>query len=308
MSSAHRLAAIALIPCVQQPSAPKAEAPPRFADARIVLWEAGVKNAYPRWSNDGRRILYQTNKGGKWRICVMDADGGGARALTDGSANDNFPDWSPDNRSIAFVSDRDGKEDVFVMKADGSGAVNLTQNPARDIHPYWTPDGKKILFNSTRDADRLQIYEMTADGKDARRLVTSEDDDTCARVAPGGETFVYLANLASGQDDVMIRKRDGTAPINLTKTRAPDGWPTWMPDGKRIVYSAAPKGHFRLYAMSADGSDPTALTSGEGDYADARACVSPDGKRVVFNRDSGETIGICVLDLAAAAAAAAAAK
>jgi TolB protein len=295
MSTALRLAVLATF--TQQAAAPSAEALPHFTDARTVLWEKDVKNAYPRWSNDGKRILYETNKGGKWRICVMDADGGNARALTDGKANDNFPDWSPDNRSIAFVSDRDGNEDVFVMKSDGSGPVNLTKNPARDIHPYWTPDGKKILFNSTRDAERLQIYEMTADGKDVRRLVESEDDDTCARVAPGGETFVYLANLASGQDDVMMRKRDGSAPINLTKTRAPDGWPAWTPDGKRIVYSAAPKGHFRLHVMAADGSDPKALTSAEGDYNDARACVSPDGKRVVFNRDVGETIGICVLDL-----------
>ena len=301
MTSALRLAVLSVGSFVQQPAAPTAEPPTRFPDARTVLWESGVKNAYPRWSNDGKRILYETNKGGKWRICVMNADGSGARALTDGSANDNFPDWSPDNRSIAFVSDRDGNEDVFVMKADGSGAVNLTKNPARDIHPYWTPDGKKILFNSTRDAERLQIYEMASDGKDVRRLVESEDDDTCARVAPGGETFIYLANLASGQDDVMMRKRDGTAPINLTKTRAPDGWPAWTPDGKRIVYSAAPKGRFRLHVMAADGSDPNALTSGEGDYNDARACVSPDGKHVVFNRDSGETIGICFLELASAA-------
>ena len=305
MTSALRLSVIALGTFLQQPAASTAEPPPRFADARTVLWKDGVKNAYPRWSNDGRRILYQTNEGGKWRICVMDADGSGARAITDGKANDNFPDWSPDNRSIAFVSDRDGNEDVFVMKTDGSGATNLTRNPARDIHPYWTPDGKMILFNSTRDADRLQIYEMTADGKDARRLVASDDDDTCARVVPSGDRFVYLANLASGQDDVLLRKRDGTAPVNLTKSKAADGWPAWTPDGKRIVYSSSVGGHFRLYSMAADGSDVTPVTSAEGGYDDARACVSRDGKLVVFNRDSGETIGICIRELPVAAAAAA---
>ena len=29
-----------------------------------ILWEDGVENAYPRWSNDGNKILYQSNRTG----------------------------------------------------------------------------------------------------------------------------------------------------------------------------------------------------------------------------------------------------
>src|SRR5262249_34830239 len=147
-----------------------------------------------------------------------------------------------------------------------SGATNLTHDPARDIHPYWSPDGGQLLFNSTRDADRLQIYEMSIDGSHVRRLVESPDDDSCARIAPAGDRFVYLANLAIGQDDVMLRKRDGSDPIDLTHDRAPDGWPTWTPDGRRIVYSSAPNGHFRLFAMAADGSHAKQLSFAEGAF------------------------------------------
>jgi len=278
------------------------DAPPSFTDARVIVWQTGVKNAYPRWSRDAKSILFQSNRSGEWQIYVMDADGGNVRQITSGGANNDFPDWSPDNRSIAFVSDRGGDEDVYVMRMDGSGLRNLSSDPARDIHPYWAPDGKKLLFNSTRDGGKLQIYEVDVDGANLHRLVASGDDDTCARIGPRGDCFVYLSNLSIGQDDVVLRRRDGSQPTNLTHDSAPDGWPTWMPDGRSIVYSSAKSGTFCLYVMGADGSDPRQLTFARRPYEDARACVSADGRRIVFNRDEGETIGICTLELSSSSA------
>ncbi len=108
-------------------SAPPAA--PAFKEPQKLLWKDGVKNAYPRWSKDGKRILYQSNRSGKWQIYVMNADLSNEVQLTKGEANNNFPDWSPDNSQIAFVSDRGGNEDVYVMRADGSGDEEPVQCP-----------------------------------------------------------------------------------------------------------------------------------------------------------------------------------
>ncbi|HEV8336557.1 MAG TPA: hypothetical protein VGR67_09090 [Candidatus Polarisedimenticolia bacterium] len=268
-----------------------------FSEPQRILWRDGVKNAYPHWSKDGARILFQSNRTGKWQIYVMNQDGSGEVQITQGEANNNFPDWSPDDSEIAFISDRDGNMEVYAMRADGSALRNLSKSPTQDIHPYWTPDGKKILFNSGRDGGQLQIYEVNPDGTGLRRLATSEDEDTCARVSPAGDRIVYLANLHTGSDDVMMRDRNGSNPKNVTHDPPADGWPAWTPDGRHIVFSSQRNGPFALYLMNSDGSQARQLTDPKPPHFDGRANVSRDGKKIVFNRESGETIGILVVEL-----------
>ena len=296
--AAHRvirtLPALVLVACS---AAATSHDEPEPAAPRAVLLEDGVKNAYPRWSRDGARILYQSNRTGSWHLEMMDADGSNRRQLTQGPSNNDFPDWSPDNRRIAFVSDRDGDEDVFVMDTEGGDARNLTRHAGRDIHPYWSQDGLRILFSGTRDVGRFQLYEMDAEGGDQQRMVSSPDDDTCARVAPDGGRIVYLTNLARGQDDVLVARRDGSQAVNVTDDAQPDGWPCWTPDGARLVYAAGEYGAFALRDMRADGGERRVLDVPPAGWSDARPAVSPDGRRVVFNRDRGETIGIFVLEL-----------
>lgn len=297
LSSFSLLASFVIASPGSHSALPEDVAPSATLEPTRILEKEGVKYAYPRFSPDGARILFQSNESGKWRIEVMDRAGKDRKALTSGESNDNFPDWSPDGTRIAFTSDRDGDEDVFVMNADGSDPRNLTKDPARDIHPYWSTDGKKILFNSTRDVGRLQIYEMNPNGTNATRLVESEDDDTCARVSPDGKSFLYLTNLlAAGRDDVMIRSRDGSSPRNLTDDRARDGWPTWTPDGKRIVFSSLREGSFGLFVTRLDGGAAKRLTSPPPGMVDARAHVDPKSETIAFNRESATTIGIYLLE------------
>ena len=62
--------------------------PPR---ERVLLHEDAVENAYPRLSNDGREILYQSNRSGSWQLYILDVATGASHALTSG-ANNNLAD------------------------------------------------------------------------------------------------------------------------------------------------------------------------------------------------------------------------
>jgi TolB protein len=263
-----------------------------------ILWEDGVENAYPRWSNDGTKILYQSNKTGNWQIYVMDKNGSNQKRITDNKYNDNFPDWSPDNKKIAFVSDREGNEDVYVMNIDGTGLINLSKNPARDIHPYWSTDGKKLLFNSSRDDENsFEIYEINIDGTGLKRLTNTKDVETCARFSPDETKIVYLKGTPGGNDDIYVMDLDSKKEINLSKSESNEGWPVWTPYGSKVIFSSRWYGSFSLFSINPDGSDMKRISFPESPYYDARATVSPNGKEIVFNRQVEGTIGIFILKL-----------
>src|SRR4029077_9569521 len=68
------------------------------------LTNSGKKDKHPRWSPDGKRLLFESNRSGDNQLWVIDLDGGEARQLTTISTEAGNGLWSPDGKTIAFVS------------------------------------------------------------------------------------------------------------------------------------------------------------------------------------------------------------
>jgi len=82
----------------------------------------------PRYSPDGTKIVFQSNRDGQPEIYIMNSDGSGQTRLTNNPAWDTAPSWSPDGTRILFTSLRDNvmSPSLYVMNADGSGQTRLT--------------------------------------------------------------------------------------------------------------------------------------------------------------------------------------
>lgn len=283
------LVTLALVACKR---GDRAFVPDPTAVPRVLLHEDGVENAYPRLSSDGREVLYQSNRTGKWQIRILELATGIARTLTS-EGNNNLPDWSPDDRRIAFVSDRDGNEEIYTMNHDGTGQRRWTFGPGRDIHPYFSPDGTSLLYNAQQGTGSFDVFSLELATGVARQLTDTPQDETCARASPDG-AMVFLRNDPHG-DDIWLRDAGG-AERNLTNTPAVrDGWPTFSPDGSAIYYAAMEAGSFSLYRMRADGTQVERLSTAAANEEDARPFVSRDGKRLVFNRRHPGSIDIVEL-------------
>lgn len=130
------------------------------------------------WSPDGRRIAFQSLRGGfGWELYTMNRDGSDLRNLTVFHPfYDVTPKWSPDGSKILFVSFRDFNTEIYVANSDGTDQQRLTTNLADDIDPSWSPDGSRIVFASNRDGD-FDIYVMDANGGNVQQLTN----------APGGD-------------------------------------------------------------------------------------------------------------------------
>lgn len=257
-----------------------------------VIEEAGVENAYPRLSKDGGSVLCQSNKSGKWRICICFVKPGPITYITDGAHNDNFPDWSYDNQWIAFVSDRDGNEEIYLCGANGKDVRRVTTNTARDIHPYFSPDGKYLLFNSDREGAQFDVYRYEIATGKTERLTNTPDNETCARYAPDMQSIVLLRNSEVSDDVFLLHLTDFTSD-NITKTsRVYHGWPVFSYDGRWVYYSSMEGGTYSIYRIRPDGTGKQQLTHAGPAEEHARVSLSRDGHTMIYNVRKGKTISI----------------
>ncbi|MES2851100.1 MAG: DPP IV N-terminal domain-containing protein [Bacteroidota bacterium] len=258
----------------------------------IVLKEDNIENAYPRLSKDADKILYQSNRSGKWQLYICDTSGKSPKRITDDQFNNNFPDWSSDNKQIAFVSDRDGNEEIYISNTKGKELLRITNNAARDIHPYFSPDGKYILFNSDRNDGQFDIYRYVIATKETERLTSTPENETCARYSPDMKSIVLLKNSATA-DDVYLLPTSTFLIENVSRTPGfYHGWPVFSNDGKWIYYSSMEKGTYSIYRIHTDGSGKEQLTNAKAGEDNARVSLSKDGRLMIYNIKEGKTIRI----------------
>jgi TolB protein len=222
-------------------------------------------NGYPRWSPDGSRIAFASNRdgrtwgvyGGLYDVYVMNADGSDQRNVSQelGDALDfnvHVLGWTPAGQ-IVFQTDGPAEGEwetrIYVVNVDGTGGQPLFDG-VDDHSPAWSPDGSQIAFISERDG-RRRLYVMNADGTDARPLTNHPGND-------------HLVTTIGGFSDAQ-----------------PDISP-WSPDGQRIAFTRFHDGSNwgALHVVGADGSGLQRLTDFPTDFNG----WSPLGTRIALTR------------------------
>jgi Tol biopolymer transport system component len=136
----------------------------------------------PRWSPDGKKILFYSNREGLTftHLYVMNADGAGLTRLTNHLANDTDPAWSPDGKKIAYVSGKQAVGDhngVYVMDAVGSSEVRISDVVFGGL--AWSPDGTRIAFYDRDPAPPFEpaVFVMNSDG--TNRVKVTGNTNSC---------------------------------------------------------------------------------------------------------------------------------
>ena len=111
----------------------------------------------PRWSRNGKKILFYSNASGSDQLYVMDIHGSHRKMLTGGAYNNKVGTWSHDGKRIAFKSDRSGKWGIYVMNADGSTAKLVTE----ECEEFGTRCGQ---LTTARSSTQQRVAEPRGSG------------------------------------------------------------------------------------------------------------------------------------------------
>jgi Tol biopolymer transport system component len=123
------------------------------ADARVV--------GGPHISPDGRRVVFSTERQGKTRLEVVNADGTGARVVSDGLALQGSPAWAPDGASITTGASVDGRTHLVRVSLDGTVQSFVAQSA---VEPTWSPDGQMVVYSGADVGTQFTLAAATASG------------------------------------------------------------------------------------------------------------------------------------------------
>jgi TolB protein len=200
------------------------------------------------------------------QIYDLDADGGTTVLLTtDGDLFHKYPSWSPYGDRIAFAASKvdGGFTQIFVMNIDGKGRQQITFESSNSTQPRWSPDNEHILFRSDREGN-WDLFIMNTDGTDAKNITQHPDNDGDFGFdwSPDGQRVAF-ESYRNKIADIYIVNSDGSGLINLTQSPGPNpqySFPSWSPDGRKIVLSKADVFHPDLYIMDLETREMTRLT------------------------------------------------
>ncbi|HLJ55501.1 MAG TPA: hypothetical protein VKT77_10720 [Chthonomonadaceae bacterium] len=246
----------------------------------------GGENAEAYFSNDGRRLTFQSQRDGYDcdQQYVMATDGGGVRRISTGTGRTTCGWWMKGDRRILFSSTHEG-DPKCPPKPDYSHGYVWPVYPTYRIYTV-KPDGTdlKPLYPRTLKPGELSGYNAES------------------VVSPDGARIVFTSDRG-GDLDIWVMNSDGTSPKQLTHTLGYDGGPWWSPDGTKICYrayhpetpeeiadyKALLKQHLirpttlDLYVMDADGSHGRRITDDRREnIASFAPSWTPDGKSLVF--------------------------
>jgi serine/threonine protein kinase/Tol biopolymer transport system component len=209
---------------------------------RLQLTNAPMIAILPRWSPDGKQIVFSGGQFGKpAKIFLVSAQGGTVQELLSESRSEMDPTWSPDGKRIAFGRLAFAEDqDIEVLDLQ-MHQVSVLPESQGIFSPRWSPDGR-FLVAVGNDSRKLVLFDFqtqkwtdwvtqTTDlgfpawSRDSKYLYfdsTFSNDQSYRRLKVGdtkSEEAVSLKNL-----------RRYFSSIGLWSGLAPDGTPIFVRD------------------------------------------------------------------------------
>jgi formylglycine-generating enzyme required for sulfatase activity len=206
-------------------------------------------DADPRFSPDGKRILYTTKREGFPEIMLMTRDGADAKFVTKGSQGN----WAPDGQSIVFIRD----DQAYVRDlASGTEKLVTPKEWERCGVPAFSPDGKRIAVAS-RHTGNIGIFILGVDGQENSQL---KADEACCTPSWSNDGKKILCQTVQGH--IHQVGLDGKNWEQLTFGADVQHNARYSPDGTMILFCRAPtpEGPWQICLKRLDGDDDEFIT------------------------------------------------
>lgn len=269
----------------------------------------------PRFSPDGSRIAYISDRKGGDNIWTMNIDGSERRAITAEKFRLlNNPTWSADGRFIAarkhYTTSRSaGTGEIWLYHILGGDGVQLVKRSSEAFQkelgePIFSPDGKHIYYSKNvtsgdrfiyaqdSNTDLFNILRYSMESGKVDTVVSGEGGSVRPAPSPDGskiafvrrertKSHLYVKDLNSGKEKKVFSGLDQ----DMQETWGVTGiYPNmdWTPNSESIIFWA--KGGIHKLDVASGTATPIPFT-----IKDTRDVIDPPRPEVAVAPDKFET-------------------
>ncbi len=224
-----------------------------------------------------------------YRLIVADADGEGARTVSESPLPLMSPAWSPDGEWLAYVSFESRSSAIWLQRLRTGERRRLLARPGINGSPTFDPvRGDRLAVTLSTASGNLDIYLVAlADG--ALTRVTSDPAiDTEAVFSPDGRSLYFTSDRA-GSPQIYRADATASAPAKrVTFAGSYNARPRLSPDGKQLAMVTLAGGSYRVAVQDLATGVARQLTKGPLDESPSFA---PNGAMLIYaGRDRGQGV------------------
>ena len=245
-----------------------------------------VRDHYPSFSPDGRRIAFGDNRLRNEEVWILDlaTRHRNRLRLPQADLGVNIPFWSPDGRQLSVTRFQpDGSGSLWIAAVDGSTAEQVVApKPGLRGAPF-SPDGRDLLYIYNKDGF-LQLFRMDVASRQEHQLTFSASDKYDPIWSPDGQWYVYSSNQG-GYVQIWRSATAGGEEQRLTTGNDRIRHVSFSPDGRWIYLQP---NHLNIYRMPAGGGPFQQVTKfPEAGLFLEEPKLSPDGRWLAYCHNNG---------------------
>ncbi len=271
--------------------------------AKALTFARG-NNAQPKWSPDGKKIAFVSDRGDHSFIVIYEFGKNELRYVSPSADRDLFPRWSPDGSQIAFIRlvGRQMKQPsipltplpwaiwVYDVAKDSGREVWKSGPGLDDSLPLLTADASfqfgaknRIVFSSEQDGWN-HLYSVATTGGPATLLTPGKFETEDVTLSADRNFVIYSSN----QNDVDRRHLwrvgvEGGTPAAISRGETME-WSPLEIAAKVVCFGSTATTPAMPYVITAQGRDMIAKSALPADFPSAQL-VTP--KQAIFKAEDG---------------------